>query len=57
LKVVFVVSCNGAYGILKKFAALEKTPNFPGLKSPGLKLPILKLPGLKLPGQEHHSTV
>jgi benzoylformate decarboxylase len=38
LKVVFVVARNEEYAILKEFAALEDTPNVPGLDLPGLDI-------------------
>ena len=36
LPILFVVPCNAQYSILKAFAALENTPNVPGLDIPGL---------------------
>ncbi|NBD95813.1 MAG: benzoylformate decarboxylase [Gammaproteobacteria bacterium] len=36
LPILFVVPCNGQYGILKSFARLEETPGVPGLDIPGL---------------------
>ena len=41
LPVVFVVMRNGEYGVLKDFAALENTPNVPGLELPGLDIPTI----------------
>ncbi len=38
LKLIFVVPCNDEYAVLKEFAALEKTPNVPGLDLPGLDI-------------------
>lgn len=36
LPVVFLVLCNGEYGILKSFAKQQKTPGVPGMDLPGL---------------------
>src|SRR5262249_3254505 len=36
LKVIFIMACNEEYAFLKEFAALENTPNVPGLDLPGL---------------------
>ena len=41
LPVVFVVVRNGEYAVLKDFAALEKTPNVPGLDLPSLDIPTI----------------
>jgi len=41
LKVIFIVPCNGEYAVLKQFAALEGTPNVPGLDIPGIDMPSL----------------
>ncbi|MGQ3671872.1 benzoylformate decarboxylase [Xanthobacter sp. TB0136] len=41
LPILFVVPCNGEYGILKSFALLEKTPGVPGLDIPGLDIAAL----------------
>jgi benzoylformate decarboxylase len=38
LKVVFIVPWNEEYAVLKEFAALENTPNVPGLDLPGLDI-------------------
>jgi benzoylformate decarboxylase len=38
LKVIFIVPWNEEYAILKEFAALENTPNVPGLDLPGLDI-------------------
>ena len=38
LPVVFLVLNNGGYGILKSFAAFQRTPGIPGLDLPGLDL-------------------
>jgi benzoylformate decarboxylase len=37
--VVYVVLNNGQYGILKAFAAFQRTPGVPGLDLPGLDIP------------------
>jgi len=39
--VIYIVFQNEEYGILKQFAALEKTPNVPGLDLPGLDIVAL----------------
>jgi benzoylformate decarboxylase len=38
LKVIFIVPWNEEYAVLKEFAALENTPNVPGLDLPGLDI-------------------
>jgi benzoylformate decarboxylase len=38
LKVIFIIPWNQEYAILKEFAALENTPNVPGLDLPGLDI-------------------
>jgi benzoylformate decarboxylase len=38
LKVIFIVPWNKEYAVLKEFAALENTPNVPGLDLPGLDI-------------------
>jgi benzoylformate decarboxylase len=38
LKVIYVVPRNGEYAVLKEFAALENTPNVPGLDLPALDI-------------------
>lgn len=38
LPILFVIPCNGEYAILKSFAALEETPNVPGLDVRGLDI-------------------
>jgi benzoylformate decarboxylase len=38
IPVVFVVIDNGQYGILKAFAAFQRTPGVPGLDLPGLDI-------------------
>lgn len=37
--VVYIVLNNGGYGILKSFAAFQRTPGVPGLDLPGLDIP------------------
>jgi benzoylformate decarboxylase len=39
--VIFVVVNNGHYGILKAFAAFQRTPGVPGLDLPGLDIPLI----------------
>ena len=39
--VVFVVVNNGHYGILKAFAAFQRTPGVPGLDLPGLDIALI----------------
>lgn len=39
--VVYIVLNNGGYGILKSFAAFQRTPGVPGLDLPGLDIPSI----------------
>jgi benzoylformate decarboxylase len=39
--VLVVVVNNGHYGILKAFAAFQRTPGVPGLDLPGLDIPLI----------------